>query len=476
MQRLFLCFSILFTVFLQGQTDAKAKYVELASRIQKEYNSQNYRSIYKMMDKEFQKQMNEKELGDFFRFNLRDVYGDISGITFVEMKEGLYVFLVDCRNGKLDLALGKDANDKINAMQWLPHKEEIVSVPAIKGTTKYNSDNPKATPFDLKIDSIASNYMNNPANCGLSIAVYSDKQVKYYNYGEVKRGANTLPDKTTLYEIGSVSKTFTGILFAQAILDKKLGMNDPVKKHLGEGYEKLAYKGKNIELVHLANHSGRIHRIPFNLMSQPGYDPKDPYKNYSREMVYDYMKKMEPDTFPGVKNEYSNLGMALLAIIEEKTYGKSFEELVTEYICRPADMKSTKILLNEEEKKRFASGYDTDGKETPHWELGALAGAGGIRSTPEDMMKYAKANLEETIPAFKLSHSTTFNNGRDQVGMAWQIAITKKGNELIWHNGRTAGFSSFCGFIKSKDAAVVVLSNSGNPVDPLAIGILKLLQ
>jgi CubicO group peptidase (beta-lactamase class C family) len=476
MQRLFLCFSIFFAFFLQGQTDEKAKYAELAGKIQKEYNSQNYKTIYKMMDKEFQKQMNEKELGDFFKFNIRDVYGDISGVTFVEVKEGLYVFLADCKNGKLDLILGKDANDRISTMQWMPHQDEVMNVPPVKGPAKYNSDNPKNSPFDLKIDSLASNYMNNPDNCGLSIAVYSGKQVNYYNYGDIKRGANQLPDKTTIYEIGSVSKTFTGILFAQAITDKKLGMNDPVKKHLGEGYDNLAYKGKDIELVHLVNHSGRVHRIPFNLMAQPNYDPNDPYKNYSKEMVFDYMKKMIPDTFPGVKNEYSNLGMALLGLIEEKTYGKTFEELITEYICKPAGMTSTKINLNEEEKKRFATGYDIGGKETSHWELGALAGAGGIRSTAEDMMKYTKANLEETIPAFKLSHSTTFNNGRDQVGMAWQIVITKKGNELIWHNGRTAGFSSFCGFIKSKDAAVVVLSNSGNPVDPVAIGILKLLQ
>jgi CubicO group peptidase (beta-lactamase class C family) len=465
-----------FALFLQGQNDEKIKYLELASKLQKEYNSQNYKAIHKMMDKEFQKQLNEKELADFFKFNVRDVYGDVLSMNFIEVKEGLYVFLADCKNGKLDLILGKDANDKISTMQWTPHKDEVVSVPPIKGEVKYNTDNPKASAFDLKIDSVVINFMSNPDNCGLSIAVYSDKQIRYYNYGDVKRGVNQLPSKNTIYEIGSVSKTFTGILFAQAINDKKLGMNDPVKKHLGNGYDNLAYKGKDIELVHLVNHSGRIHRIPFNLMAQPGYDQGNPYKNYSKEMVLDYMKLMTPDTFPGVKNEYSNLGMGLLGIIEEKVYGKTYEELITEFICKPAGMTSTKLVLNEEENKRFATGYDMSGKEASHWDLGALAGAGGIRSTPEDMIHYAKANLEETIPAFKLSHLTTFNNGRDQVAMGWHIVITKKGNEMIWHNGRTGGFSSFCAFIKSKEVAVVVLSNSGNPVDPVAIGILKLLQ
>ena len=333
---------------------------------------------------------------------------------------------------------------------------------------------PKTSALDWKMDSIVKSFMDNPANCGLSIAVYRDKKISYYNYGNVKRGANVLPNNKTIYEIGSVSKTFTGILFAQAINDKKLGMNDPLKKHLGEEYAHLSYKGKDIELVHLVNHSGRVHRVPFNLAAQANFDQQNPYKNYKKEMVLEYMKKMKPDTFPGVKSEYSNLGMALLGIIEEKVYNKSYEELITEYICTPLGMTSTKITGID--TTRFAKGYDSNGAQTQYWDLGALSGAGGIRSTSEDMMKYVIANLEEKNAAIKLSHYTTFNDAKNHIGMAWHLTQTKKGNELIWHNGRTAGFSSFCGFIKSKDVAVVVLGNSGNPVDQIAIGILKLLQ
>lgn len=333
---------------------------------------------------------------------------------------------------------------------------------------------PKPDFLDSKTDSIVKDFISNPANCGLSIAVYHEKKVSYYNYGSTKRGIKSLPNYKTIYEIGSVSKTFTGILFAQAINDKKLGMNDPVKKHLGEGYDNLAYKGKDIELVHLVNHSARVHRVPFNLAAQANFDQQNPYKNYNKEMVLEYMKKMKPDTFPGIKSEYSNLGMALLGIIEEKVYNKSYEELITEYICTPLGMTSTKITGID--TTRFAKGYDSNGGQTQYWDLGALAGAGGIRSTSEDMMKYAIANLEEKNAAIKLSHYTTFNDAKNHIGMAWHLTQTKKGNELIWHNGRTAGFSSFCGFIKSKDVAVVVLGNSGNPVDQIAIGILKLLQ
>ena len=328
--------------------------------------------------------------------------------------------------------------------------------------------------WQTKVDSVVKAYITNTVNCGVSIAVYQNKKETYYNYGEVKRSSKQVPTNKTIYEIGSISKTFTGILFAHAISDKKTNLNDQVKNHLGAGYDNLAYKDKPIELVHLANHSGRIHRVPFNLAMQPNYDATNPYKNYSKEMVFAYMKMMKPDTFPGVKSEYSNLGMALLGMIVEKNYSKTYAELMTEYICKPLGMYDTKITVTD--TARFAKGYDASGSLTPYWDLGDLAGAGGIRSTSEDMMKYAKANLEETNPVLKLSHQSTFNDGKNNIALAWHISTTKKGNELVWHNGRTAGFSSFCGFIKAKDVAVVVLGNSGNPVDQIAIGILKLLQ
>lgn len=339
-----------------------------------------------------------------------------------------------------------------------------------------NSEAKTVSVLDTKIDSIVKAFMSNTVNCGLSVAVYEDKKTRFYNYGTIKRGTNQVPDSTTIYEIGSISKTFTGVLFAHAILDKKLGLNDPVKKYLGDQYANLSYNGKDIELVHLANHSGRIHRVPFNLMSQPGYFVSNPYKNYSKEMVLDYLKTLQPDTFPGTKSEYSNLGMGLLGIIEEKVYNKSYEELITEMICKPSGMNSTKITITASDSARFAKGYDGDGNPASYWDLGGLIGAGGIRSTSHDMIKFAVANMTETDEALKLSHQTTFNDSRNTIALAWHKTITKKGNELVWHNGRTGGFSSFCGFIKSKDAAVVVLSNSGNPVDQIAIGIMKFLQ
>src|ERR1041384_2116113 len=97
MKRLFLCFSMFLVLTLTGQTEEKVKYAETAALIQKEYNAQNYKAIYKLTGKEFKSQMNEKEFGDVLRLNVQDIYGPILNLTYLESKEGIYTFLADCK-------------------------------------------------------------------------------------------------------------------------------------------------------------------------------------------------------------------------------------------------------------------------------------------------------------------------------------------------------------------------------------------
>lgn len=472
-----ICLFILcvYSIKYDAQIASRTIHDKVTAQLLKEYNSVNFKGIYKLLDLNFKKSISEKELSDFFNYNLYNPYGLINNIIFSEFKKEYYVYLVDCKNGKLDLNLCCNQEGKISSMQWLPHQDVISEVPLLKDG-QFNSDNPKAQQWDLKVDSVVAVYMRNSSNCGLSIALCINNELSFYNYGEVKRGNNQLPDKKTIYEIGSVSKTFTGLLLAQAVNDKKVNLNDPVKKYIHLTGNNLSYKGKEVELIHLANHSSRVHRMPADLAQQINYNPLNPYATYSKEMVLKYVSNMVIDTFPGIKNEYSNLGMGLLGIILESVYAKSYEELISEFICKPLDMPDTRIVLNDEQKSRFATGYNSEGNETPYWELGGIPGAGGIRSTTQDMIKFIQANLNEVNPAIKLSHYSTFNDGKDNIALAWHLFTTKKGNQLIWHNGRTAGFSSFCGFIKSKNIGIVILGNSGNPVDQVALGLLKLLQ
>ena len=458
----------------KSQIADKNKHIEVAENIKKEYNAKNYKVLYELFDTDFKKNMTEKELCDFFKYNVNDIYGEMVSVNFLNYKENMFtLFNVELTKGKLDLTLRCTPEGKINGMQWLPHKEtETVS----KINKNYKSDNAKSSYWDLKVDSIVKNYMLNADNCGLSIAIINANETFYYNYGESKRGNAQLPSNKTIYEIGSVSKTFTGILLAQAVNDKKLSLNDDIRKYLPGDYKNLAYLGKSIQVVHLANHTSRLPRVPTNMDQQKNYDAKNPYKNYDKTMVFEFLKTVTIDTLPGTKSEYSNLGMALVGIILEKVYNKTYEELVAAYITGPLKMENTKINLSADQMKNFATGYNNYGEEVMHWDLGDLAPAGGLRSNTNDMVNYIKANINETDAAIKLSHSPTFNDGRNNTALAWQLLITKKGNELIWHTGGTGGFVCICGFIKSKNCGVIVLSNSVSSVEYMALGILKLLQ
>ena len=145
------------------------------------------------------------------------------------------------------------------------------------------------------------------------------------------------------------------------------------------------------------------------------------------------------------------------------------------YISLPFKMKNTFENVPKNQKINFATGYNTNGLETKHWDLVNFVGAGGIKSTIEDMTLYLHENILEVNPNIILSHEVTFETEKQSSGLAWVINKTKDNNTFIWHNGGTGGFTSFCGFIKEKKCGVVILNNSGNSVDNLAISIIKKL-
>ncbi|MES2512999.1 MAG: serine hydrolase domain-containing protein, partial [Bacteroidota bacterium] len=193
-------------------------------------------------------------------------------------------------------------------------------------------------------------------------------------------------------------------------------------------------------------------------------------------MIYDYLGTLKLDTVPGITLDYSNTGMALLGIIMENVYKQPLEVLYSQYITTPMNMKHTFVTVPKQDLPNFAPGYNEKGTETPHWDLGDQVAAGGLRSTISDMALYLKSNIEEQSSVIRASHEVQFEKDKRSIAYAWFLQPTRTGNTLIWHNGGTYGFSSFCGFVKEKKAGVVLLSNSGIGVDELAIGLLRFLQ
>jgi CubicO group peptidase (beta-lactamase class C family) len=141
------------------------------------------------------------------------------------------------------------------------------------------TDNPLQSELDLEVDKYVKKYYEDSKAVGLSIGITIKGKDYYYNYGQLEYGKQMLPDNKTIYEIGSITKTFTGILTAQAILDKKIGMEDDIRKYLPENYPNLQYNNHPIKIVNLASHTSRITRIFPNLYERPDYIELNPFSN-----------------------------------------------------------------------------------------------------------------------------------------------------------------------------------------------------
>jgi CubicO group peptidase (beta-lactamase class C family) len=290
------------------------------------------------------------------------------------------------------------------------------------------------------------------------------------------------PDENTLFEIGSVSKTFTGLLLADAVVRGEVQLDQPLKDVLGPAVAVPKYEQHAIRLLDLATHSSGLPRLPTNL---PIINPFNPYARYRTEDLHAFLAEHKLARPPGQEYEYSNVGMGLLGHAVAKRAGKSYEQLLNERVCQPLSMKDTVITLSVDQQARLAKGISMFGLPAMNWDLPTLAGAGGIRSTLHDMLIFVRANLapDQTplAKAIRLAHEPRFtlkkpdekSPNKIEIGLAWHIT-TENGHTVVWHNGMTGGYASYAAVVPAKQLGLVVLCNTASmEVDKSARELLK---
>ncbi len=449
----------------------KATHDKYADSIKTYYNAKNFGAIYNMLSVKTRKQMSEKQFSIYFDNYYYNKFGELINKEYSDKDQDYCYYLSFFKKDTLKLILSVNANKEIEEIEFKPIRLKIITK-----NLNYKTDNKLITPLDSLVHTTVKDYILNGENCGLSIGIIQNGQTTFYNYGETKKGNGELPTQKTIYEIGSISKTFCGNLLAIAVVEKKINLDDDIRNYLPQGFKNLELNNQPILIKHLANHTSGLPTIPDNLYSQETFDILNPYKNYTKDMVYSCLNTIVLTSEPGKISNYSNLGMALLGIILENSYKKSFEELVIEKIAIPNKMPDTKINLSASQLNNFANGHNESGEFTPHWDFSSFYAAGALRSTTSDMLNYLNYNLLEADEATKLAHSTTTSNAGTSIALAWHKMQRKNNKELIWHNGATGGFTSFCGFIKEKNCGFVVLSNSSSRVDFIGLSIYNYLQ
>ncbi|SDR04738.1 CubicO group peptidase, beta-lactamase class C family [Chryseobacterium soldanellicola] len=325
---------------------------------------------------------------------------------------------------------------------------------------KISTDNPMRNRLDSLIDQRVKTYFKDKRAVGLSLGVVISGKTSFYNYGETAQGNQILPSETTLYEIGSMTKTFTGILLAQAVLDKKVALDDDIRKYIKGDYPNLTYKGTPIRIRDLANHTSRITRIFPNLWERKNYKEDNPYSDYTRQLLYQGLHEMKMDTIPGSLYSYSNMAVGLLGCILEDAYKEQYFNLISRYILSPLKMESTRINLTGIPPKGIAYPHNANREVVPFWDVPELPALGALRSNTMDMVKYIIANNAEKLQPIALSHKPTFGNAREGMGMNWFIHTTPEGYQVFEHSGGTGGSRSSLQCLPKLNSGFVLLSNS----------------
>lgn len=322
------------------------------------------------------------------------------------------------------------------------------------------TDNLHKTPIDSAIHSSVMQYFKDNRAVGLSIGIVINGKAYFYNYGETRAGSKQLPGKQTIYEIGSITKSFTGILLAKAVLDGKINLSDDIRKYLAESYPNLSYKGVPITIQDLSNHTSRITRIFPNLWERPAYDSLNPFGGYSRTLLYEGLHRMKMDTFPGKVYSYSNMAVALLGTILEDVYKEDYFTLVFDNILQPLAMKNTRIDLSKIPADRIAWPHNEKREAVPLWDASLLPAMGGLCSTTADLVSYILGNNKEADPAIKLSHQRTFGTNQEGMALNWFIHNSSDGYKILEHGGGTGGSRSSLECLPQLNSGFVILTNS----------------
>lgn len=458
--------SILFLFSLQhvfAQSVDERNNRAVFNRIEYFINAEQPDSIYELAAPVFKQQITKEQLSGILiqLFSL----GKVKNATQYDFNKGIAKYKTEFEKETLSIVLGIDSNMQYHTLAFQPYsgpkdaavdtsKKEIIANVAPKN------------PLDNFVDSVARNYAKQGSAQALAVAIIHKNKINTFFYGETDKGNNTLPDANTLFEIGSISKTFTASLLAEMVNKGQVKLEESIAKYLPDSVaqnpaiQKITFKS-------LANHTSGLPRLADNWKAAQKFSESDPYAAYDRKLLFGYLKKYQAKEEPESKYEYSNLGFGLLGELLSIIAKKPYMTLVKESILTPLEMTATADKIDPK-IKNFAPPHDDSGNKVPFWSFQSMAGAGALKSSLNDMLRYTIAQL--TYPETDIQKAmnltkqfTFFVPPNSDIGLAWHINMLE-GVNYYFHNGGTGGSSSFLGFVPDEKAVVIILSNSAKDV------------
>jgi CubicO group peptidase (beta-lactamase class C family) len=316
-------------------------------------------------------------------------------------------------------------------------------------------------PADADLQVMLDYLVADRATPGIILGIVEpDGSTRILQQGTAGEGARPLGPRT-VFEIGSINKTFTGTLLAHMVLRGEVALDDPVQKYLPESVRVPSRNGRQITLLDLATHRSALPRLPNN--HRPA-DRANPYADYTVETMYAFLSGHELRRDIGAEFEYSNLGLGLLGHALSRAGGQPLPDLIRARITEPLGMRNTGYARDGDMGAMHARGHGEAGAVVSYWDASeAIAGAGGMRSTMEDMLIYLRAQLSppdnELGRAIRLTHQVHQRYPEFNAGITWPIR-TREGRTVVSHTGGTGGFSTAIGLDPERRTGFVMLTNT----------------
>ncbi|WP_264537764.1 serine hydrolase [Flavobacterium sp. N1736] len=314
---------------------------------------------------------------------------------------------------------------------------------------------------------------NSKAN-SVSIGIVKDGKTYTKHYGEIDKGKGNQANNNTVFEIASITKLFTGLLMAQAVVERKISPDDDIRKYITGSYPNLEYQGNPIKIKDLVSFKTGFNKdLPDNSefrknpndSSYIGFKKLD--ESYSREKFFADLKTIKLNTLPGTKFKYSNGSVQLAAHILENVFHKSYETLLKENILSKLNMTST--TLNPEKSIVIANGYNGK-KQMPTLSDNLWGAAGYLKSTLGDLTKFLAFEINTNNKVVLESQRNLLNSDSDFNGYFWDGIQVDNNGKNCWKHGGAFGAQNMFLVYPERGLGISIIVNISNEKTANALG------
>ena len=328
-------------------------------------------------------------------------------------------------------------------------------------------------PTDTEIQRLLADRIDvQKQSIGMVVGIVTPAGRRIVSYGKVASDRPEVPDGDTIFDIASVTKVFTALVLSDMVARGEVSLDDPVNKYLPDAVRVPGRNGREITLVDLATHTSSLPTWPADLSPFTA----EAFATYSTSQLYNTAARVELPRDIGSRWEYSNFGYALLAHALSRRAGTDYETLVRKRVLSPLQMKSTGIVLPSSLDAQRSAGHAPDLTPAPPWTFGAYDGAGALKSTADDLLRFLDAAMNPPDAAWRAAFAALLEVKRPGRGftqaLGWQIH-TIDGRPLILHDGAGLSYAASIAYDPEARVGVVVLSNASPVVGDIARHVLR---